>query len=50
VGVPDFRIEGVFVMSFEYWRTRGPQVIRIALVVASIVGMVLGGSADDYWV
>jgi hypothetical protein len=34
---------------FQQWWTRGPQVLRVALVVASIAGVVLGGSADHYW-
>jgi preprotein translocase subunit Sec61beta len=34
---------------FEHWWTRGPQIIRVALVAASIAGMVLGGAADHYW-
>ncbi len=36
-------------MNFEHWWTRGPQVIRIAVAVASIAAMVLGGAADHYW-
>jgi len=31
------------------WLLRGPQVVRIALVLASIAGVVLGGSAVLYW-
>ena len=36
-------------MNFEHWWTRGPQLIRVALVLASIVAMVLGGAAAAYW-
>jgi hypothetical protein len=31
------------------WWMRGPQVLRVALAVASIAGVVLGGSAGRYW-
>jgi hypothetical protein len=34
---------------FEHWWTRGPQVLRVALVIASIGGMLLGGAADHFW-
>jgi len=34
---------------FDNWWTRGPQVIRVALVLASLAGLVLGGSADHFW-
>ena len=34
---------------FESWWTRGPLVLRIVLVLASIAGMLLGGAADEYW-
>ena len=36
-------------MSFDHWWTRAPQLARIALVLASIAAMVLGGAADHYW-
>jgi hypothetical protein len=34
---------------FEHWWERAPLVLRLALFVVSIVGLVLGGSADHYW-
>jgi hypothetical protein len=36
-------------MNFDHWWTRGPQVARIALVLASIVAMAVGGSAGHFW-
>jgi hypothetical protein len=34
---------------FEAWWQRLPVFVRLAVVVASVVGMVLGGAADAYW-
>jgi len=34
---------------FQNWWERAPSYVRVVLVVASIVGMVLGGSASGYW-
>jgi hypothetical protein len=31
------------------WWERAPLYLRVSLFVASIVGMVLGGSASGYW-
>jgi hypothetical protein len=35
--------------SLHHWLIRGPQIARVALVLASIAGVVLGGSADHFW-
>jgi hypothetical protein len=35
--------------SLHHWMIRVPQIVRIALILASIAGVVLGGSADHYW-
>ena len=34
---------------FESWWERVPLYARVGLFVASIIGMVLGGSAGGYW-
>ena len=34
---------------FEAWWQRAPLCVRLAIVVASIVAMVVGGAADAYW-
>jgi hypothetical protein len=36
-------------MNFEHWWTRAPQLARIAMFVAALSAMVLGGSAGDFW-
>jgi hypothetical protein len=36
-------------MSFENWWTRGPQLVRLALVLTAIGAMALGGAADHFW-
>jgi hypothetical protein len=42
-------VERMREMNFEHWWTRAPQVARLALVLAAIGAMVLGGSADHFW-
>jgi hypothetical protein len=34
---------------FGNWWERAPVYLRVALFVASITGMILGGSASGYW-
>jgi hypothetical protein len=34
---------------FENWWTRAPQIARIAVLLASISAMALGGAADHFW-
>jgi hypothetical protein len=36
-------------LSFQNWWERAPLIARVALFVAAIVAMVLGGSAQGYW-
>ena len=34
---------------FESWWERAPLYVRIVLFVASILALVLGGSAEGFW-
>jgi len=34
---------------FENWWERGPVLLRLGLILASLLAVVLGGSADHYW-
>jgi hypothetical protein len=38
-----------FMQLFGNWWERAPLYVRIALFAATVVGMVLGGSASGYW-
>ena len=37
-------------MNLEQFLTRAAQLVRIGLPVSAIVGMLLGGAADAYWI
>jgi hypothetical protein len=44
-----WQVDAATMKYVQHWWTCGPQLVRVALVVASVASVVLGGSADHYW-